>query len=75
MRGLPTAGPKNVTHVFAGGEQVVGDDPAMAAPPDRLCAHDGEPVRVAKLSQLGEVLGKGLPEGMVGVVLKTAHTP
>ena len=32
--------PENVHHLLACGQKVVGDDPAVAAPPDRFGAHD-----------------------------------
>src|SRR3954468_21293073 len=35
--------PQHVEHALAGGKQVIGDDPAVASPPQCLRAHDGAP--------------------------------
>ena len=36
--------PENVHHLLTCGQKVVGDDPAVAPPPDRFCAHDYAPL-------------------------------
>ena len=40
MRSLDMALAKNMEDIVAGGDEVVGDDAAMAAPPEAFGAHD-----------------------------------
>lgn len=56
-------------------EEIVGDDPSMAAPPDRFSAHDGAPALGSKISQPGEPLGERIGQGVVRIVPKTPHLP
>lgn len=66
---------QDMEDVIAGGEKIVGDDPSMAAPPDRLSAHDGAPALGSKISQPGEPLGERIGQGVVRIVPKTPHLP
>ena len=45
--------PENVHHLLASGEKVVGNDPAVAAPPDRFSAHDRAAVLTASFPEPG----------------------
>src|SRR5690606_34959178 len=55
----PTA-PHDVQDRRAAREQVVGDEPAMAPPPDRLGAHEGAAFTATCLDQVFQSLRKGL---------------
>src|SRR5271154_499323 len=51
MRSLDVALAKNVEDLFAGGEEVIGDDAAMAAPPEALRAHHARTRAFAQFPQ------------------------
>lgn len=67
--------PENVLHLLAYGQEVVRDDPAVAAPPYRFGAHDRAPVLTASKPQPGEAGGEGRRQGIVRIVPKTASPP
>jgi hypothetical protein len=67
--------PENVHHLLACGEKVVGNDPAVAAPPDRFSAHDHAPVLTASFPEPGQAGGEGGCQGVVRIVSKAAHSP
>jgi len=50
--------PKDVHHTLTGGEEIVGDDTPVAAPPDGLGAHDCAPVLAAQLMQPRKACGE-----------------
>ena len=62
-------------HLLACGEKVVGDDPAVAAPPDGFGAHDHAPVLTASFPEPGQAGGEGGCQGVVRIVPKAAHPP
>ena len=66
---------ENVLHLFARGEKVVGNDPAVAAPPDRFSAHDRAAVLTASFPEPGQAGGEGGRQGVVRIVPKAAHPP
>jgi len=55
-----TAASHDVQDRRAASEQVIGDEPAMAPPPDRLGAHDGAALTAACLDQAFQSFNKGL---------------
>jgi hypothetical protein len=67
--------PENVHHLLACGQKVVGDDPAVAAPPDRFCAHDRASVLTAPFPEPRQAGGEGGRQGVVSIVPKTGHPP
>jgi len=66
---------ENVHHLRACGEKVVGNDPAVAAPPDRFSAHDHAPVLTTSFPEPGQACGEGGCQGVVRIVPKAAHLP
>ncbi len=67
--------PENVHHLLACGEKVVGNDPAVAAPPDRFSAHDHAPVLATSFPEPGQAGGEGGCQCVVRIVPKAAHSP
>lgn len=67
--------PKNVHYPLALAEQIIGDDAPMATPPDGLGTHDCAPVLAAQFPQSRKACGKGLRQGIVGIVPKAADSP
>jgi len=67
--------PENVLHLLACGEKVVGDDPAVAAPPNRFGAHDYASMLTAVFPKQRQPRGERGRQGIVRVVLKAAHSP
>ena len=66
---------ENVHHLLACGQKVVGDDPAVAAPPDRFSAHDHAPLLTAAFPEPRQAGGEGGRQGVVRIVPKAAHSP
>ena len=66
---------EDVFHLLACGEKVVGNDAAVAAPPDRCSAHDHAPVLPAAFPEPGQAGGEGGCQGVVRIVPKAAHSP
>ena len=67
--------PENVHHLLVRSEKVVGNDPAVAAPPDRFGAHDHAPVLTASFPEPRQAGGEGGRQGVVRIVPKAAHPP
>jgi len=67
--------PENVPHTLSDGQEIVGDDAAVAAPPNRFRAHDRASLSTAPLSQARETHSKRLCQGIIRIVAKTAHPP
>src|SRR5260370_11608538 len=67
--------PENVHHLLVRSEKVVGNDPAVAAPPDRFTAHDHAPGLPASFPEPGQAGGEGGFQGVVRIVPKAAHSP
>jgi hypothetical protein len=67
--------PENVHHLLARGEKAVGNDPAVAAPPDRFSAHHRAPVLTTSFPEPGQAGGEGRRQGVVRIVSKAAHAP
>ncbi len=65
----------DVGHRIACGEKIVGDDPAMAAPPEGLCAHDGASFCLADAAQFIEAGLEGRRGGVIGVVAEILVLP
>src|SRR4051794_7153431 len=68
-------GPKNVEHGLAAGEQVIRDDPPVAAPPDRLGAHDRGWSLTTKLAQASEAGVESVGERVIGIIPKAPVFP
>ena len=66
---------ENVKDGLAGGDQMVGDDPAMAAPPQGLGAHDRAPRRFSEATEFAEAGSKCVAESVVGVVVEAFVLP
>ena len=67
--------PENVLHLLTRGEKVVGDDPAVTAPPDRFRAHDHALMLATSLPELDKTGGEGGCQGVVRIVPKAPHSP
>ena len=74
-RRLDLAVPHDVANIGALGEQIVGDNPAMAAPPHRLGAHDRADTVFGVAAQFGEPLAKRLGHRVVGVIAERIAPP
>src|ERR1700719_2899833 len=59
----------------AAAKKVVGNDPAVAAPPDRFSAHDHAPMLGAAFPEPRQAGGEGGCQGVVRIVPKAAHSP
>lgn len=66
---------ENVLHLLPCGQKVVGNDPAVAAPPNRFSAHDHASLPTASFPEPGQAGGEGGCQGVVCVVPKAAHSP
>ena len=66
---------QNVVHLLGGGQKVVGNDPAVAAPPDRFSAHDHAAMLAAAFPEPGQAGREGGCQGVVRIVPKAAHSP
>src|SRR5690606_36681484 len=75
MRRLDMVGPEDMQHRLASGEQVVGDDAAVAAPPHRLGAHHRARRGVAEFAQMREPALKVGAERVVGVMMEARMLP
>src|SRR5215472_7936044 len=60
---------------LAGGEQIIGNDPTMAAPPQRLCTHDRAALPAPGRGQEREAVAEGLTHGIVGIIMKAVVVP
>src|SRR5665213_2898493 len=66
---------KDVKHLFATCQQVIGNDPAMTPPPYRLRTHNGAVTHAAELTQPGQARLKAGAHRVVGVVVKALIFP
>src|SRR3569623_1176405 len=66
---------KDVEHLFARGEEVVGDDAPMATPPHCLGAHDGAAMCAAQGAQSRQAGGKRRRQRIVGKIAKARNLP
>ena len=66
---------ENVHHLLACGQKVVGDDPAVAAPPDRFGAHDHAPLFRAAFPEPRQAGSERRRQSVVCVVTKAAYSP
>ena len=66
---------ENVHHLLACDEKVVGDDPAVAAPPDRFGAHDHAPLFRAAFQEPCQTGSEWRRQRVVRIVTKAAHSP
>src|SRR5438105_3932 len=64
---------EEMDHLATGGEGGVGDEPAVAAPPEGLGAHDREGRVVARVRLREEPLERGAELGRVHVVGESAE--
>ena len=67
--------PENVLYVLPCGQKVVGNDPAVAAPPNRFSAHDHAPVPIALVPEPRQAGGEWRCQSVVRIVPKAAHSP
>ena len=67
--------PQNMHHALSLGEEVVGDDAPMAAPPEGLGAHDCASMPGAAVQQPRQASCERLGQGVIGVVLEPPHPP
>jgi len=56
-------------------QEMVGDNTAVAPPPDCLRAHQGQATIPAKALQSAECRGEFIAQGIVGIVVKALHPP
>jgi len=67
--------PEDVHNALPGGEEIVGDDPPMAAPPDGLSAHYCASAPSASVSESRETRGERRRQRVVRIIAKAAHSP
>jgi hypothetical protein len=67
--------PENVLHLLPCGQKVVGNDPAVAAPPNRFSAHGHATLLTAALPEPSQAGGEGGCQSVVRIVPKAAHSP
>src|SRR4051812_29506 len=65
----------DVKHLFTGCQEVIGNDPAMTPPPNRLCAHHGAMTHAAELTQSGQPRLKVGAHRVISVVVKALIFP
>src|SRR5690625_7829479 len=75
LRGLDAVASHQVKGLLAPRQQVIGDDAPVAAPPDRLGAHDGATPLAPDLDQRLEPSLEFLGERMIRIVVKTGALP
>ncbi len=62
---------ENVKDILPGGDEIVGNDTTMAAPPDGLGAHDDGVGPMSHLTQLFEPLSELLAQGVISEIVET----
>jgi hypothetical protein len=72
---LRCTGPQDVEDKFAVGQQIVGDNPAMATPPHCFCAHDGGRPGMAERPQLRQTVLKRGGGRIIRIVAETLIVP
>src|SRR5688500_6170754 len=66
---------KDMADFVATRDQVVDDDPTMAAPPQNFRTHDCAPMLSAEEQQPCKTAGERLGKGIVRIIVKAAHPP
>ena len=66
---------EDVHNALPGGEEIIRDDPPMAAPPDGLGAHNCASVPATSVSESRETRGERRRQRVVRIVAKAAHLP
>ncbi len=66
---------KNVHHAFPCGEEVVGDDPSVAAPPEYLGAHDRASTLGATFPKTRQAGRERLCQSVISVISKAPKPP
>jgi hypothetical protein len=56
-------------------QEVVSDDPAMAAPPERFGTHQGQALYFSELLEITQRRLEFVPEGIVSVIVKGPYAP
>jgi hypothetical protein len=67
--------PHDVEHALSRREQIIGNDPPMASPPNALRAHDGAVAPARERPQAIEPALERLARGVVGIVVKALVLP
>ena len=62
-------------YALAFAEQVIGDDAAVAAPPDGLSTHNRTSVLAAQFPQSSKACGERRRQGIIGIIAESAHAP
>ena len=74
-RGLNMSMTENVKYDLAGRQQVVGDDPSMAPPPQRFRACDGATPCTPDFAQVIKTCAKAVAHRVVGVIVEAFVLP
>lgn len=61
--------------LLTGGDEIIGNDPAMASPPDGLCAHDARTGGVTEFAQISEARTERLAHRVIGVIVEACVVP
>src|SRR5271169_6421965 len=75
MRLLDVALAKNMEDILACGDEIIGDDAAMAAPPQALRAHDTCARGFTQFAQGSKARPEFLAHGVVGVIVEARVLP
>lgn len=67
--------PKDMHHAVTAGEQIVGDNPPVTAPPDGFGAHDCAYAPMAQFAKPRQAPSEGRGQCIIRVVPKAAHPP
>ena len=62
-------------YLLACDKEVIGDDPAVAPPPNRFGANDYTSLLTASFPELGQAGSEGGCQGVVRIVPKAAYAP
>jgi len=74
-RCLHTVRTKNVKHYIACGDEVIRDNPPVAAPPHCFGAHNDTMLRATEFAKLSKTVAEALAHRVVGIVMKTIVCP
>jgi hypothetical protein len=61
---------KDMKNLLTGGQQIVGDDSPVAAPPHRFRAHDGATLRRTEAAQMRKPFTEAFSRRVGGIVVK-----
>ena len=61
--------------MLACGKEVIGDDPAVAPPPNRFGAHDHTSLLTVSFPEPGQADSEGGCQGVIRIVPKAAYSP